>query len=607
MTVAAVHTDPSAKPNNGASKITARLNIALDARPGVRTLRVVTPLGPSDGGSFDVGLRPETPEQEPNDRLDQAQRITLPATVVGKIDPAEDVDTFRFSAEKGIPLVFDVFASRIGAPLDPVLILEDAAGHELAYNDDFYGPDSFLVYTPQSTGDYCVVLHDVSYHGGPDYVYRMDVGPIPYIASYLPLGGRPGETLTLSLDGWNLGGAATARVTVPANAQPGALTLPLDLAAGVTNDVTLLADDTPWLVAVEPNGGPTRPQAVTVPVSIDGRLAAPTETHISEDGFRFHAEKNHPLNLEIFAERLGSRMDSVLEVRDASGHVVAQNDDAVGKDSRLQFSPPATADYVACVFDRAHGGGPDYTYRLRIAPPRPDFRLSFYPARIAVGQGGRTALTVTANRIDGFDGQIDLALQGLPSGVSVLGQSRIAAGADTGVIVLSAPSDARPVFGAVTLDGSASLDGKVLARTARPLDVTFEGRRDGMNSGIATDTRPSDLAVAGVAVKPDLVVTCPTAAVSLAPGKSANIAVHVERAAGFAAKAALWVYGLPGGITAADADVPEKQSDGKVTLKMEGSVPPGDYQIVVVAQSVIDDSHRSTFASEPIRLTVAAK
>ena len=55
-------------------------------------------------------------------------------------------------------------------------------------------------------------------------------------------------------------------------------------------------------------------------------------------------------------------------------------------------------------------------YRLTIRTPRPSFNVSFSPTAPAVAKGGADSITATANRIDEFDGPIEIKIDNLPPG-----------------------------------------------------------------------------------------------------------------------------------------------------------------------------------------------
>jgi hypothetical protein len=585
-------------PKNTSGKLVARVRIAPDAEPGIRAMRVLTPVGPSDVGWFVVGQWPEIAEREPNNTRAQAQEISLPATVNGRIDPEEESDLFRFHARAGQSLVFEVVASRIGSALDSILSLQDGSGRELALNEDFNDRDSLLAFTFPADGDYFLVLRDLRYQGSKNHTYRLSMGEIPYVTAVFPVGGRPGETVPMELCGFNLGPAPVARVTLPAGAAPGLLPMTLALPAGASNPIILGVGDAPELLEVEPNDEAAQAQPVPVPVTINGRIfPSRASAGPDADGYRFAAEKGQKLLLEVTARRCGSPLDSVLSITDTSGKELATNDDAVGKDSRLEFTAPETGEYLARVTDLQERGGPEYPYRLTLGLAAPDFRLTFTPDRLAVGRGGRTPLVITAERLNGFEGEIAVEVTGLPKGVRVDGPSRIRAGRKTAIVVLTAPPDAAIEASAFRVGGTATIDGKVVHHTAQ-----------GFTESASDEERapdPARLLTAAVTEPPDLVVSALPEKLVLAPGGSAEVTVKIARKPGFTARVPLAVLGLPEGVSAGDdPNIPIDQTEVKITLKAEEKATPGETEIVVTGSAVIDGQRQAPHATVPITLTV---
>ncbi len=92
------------------------------------------------------------------------------------INPAHDVDVYRFTGQAGQHLVLEVHAARYGSALDSRLTLYDGAGPEIASNDDADAtPDSRLLVTLPETGSYLVSVMDAHDQGGPAHVYRLVV------------------------------------------------------------------------------------------------------------------------------------------------------------------------------------------------------------------------------------------------------------------------------------------------------------------------------------------------------------------------------------------------------------------------------------------------
>jgi hypothetical protein len=105
--------------------------------PTTITQAVVTPGGKSlNKVKLAVGNEPEVSEQEPNNSVAEAQPIPVPVTINGHIDSGKksgpaDEDYFRFAAKKGERLIIEVAAARLSSPLDSVIEVLDAQGHEI--------------------------------------------------------------------------------------------------------------------------------------------------------------------------------------------------------------------------------------------------------------------------------------------------------------------------------------------------------------------------------------------------------------------------------------------------------------------------------------------
>jgi len=154
--------------------------------PAVQTVSVRSRERVSNRVPFALDTLPECLEKEPNDRPGEAQQVALPVIVNGRIDRPEDLDVFRFEGRAGSRVVAEVYARRLNSPLDSVLRLTDAAGRQLAANDDHedkgtglvtHHADSRLSATLPVDGTYYLQLGDVQCKGGPEYGYRLRISP----------------------------------------------------------------------------------------------------------------------------------------------------------------------------------------------------------------------------------------------------------------------------------------------------------------------------------------------------------------------------------------------------------------------------------------------
>lgn len=139
----------------------------------------VTLFHPQVANTARVRLEPHatTTEIEPNDPR-TPQRVEVPITITGRIEPAGDVDAFDFPAKKGQRVTFRVEARRLGSPLDPVLRLSDANGKVLAKADDTPNAgegtrDAELAFTAAQDGHYQIAVRDLHGDGSFRHVYRL--------------------------------------------------------------------------------------------------------------------------------------------------------------------------------------------------------------------------------------------------------------------------------------------------------------------------------------------------------------------------------------------------------------------------------------------------
>ena len=154
--------------------------------PGITPISVRAVGLVSNQMPFEADTVSDCLEKEPNNTPQNAQAAALPIIVNGRIDKPDDVDVFRFEGRAGDEIVADVCARRLNSPLDSVLRLTDAAGKELAFNDDHedkgsglttHHADSYIRTKLPANGVYYVCVSDAQHKGGPDYAYRLRISP----------------------------------------------------------------------------------------------------------------------------------------------------------------------------------------------------------------------------------------------------------------------------------------------------------------------------------------------------------------------------------------------------------------------------------------------
>ncbi len=429
-----------------ASLAYVQVTMTSEAAPGLREIRIATPRGVSNPLPFYVGQLPETvrtpmvtadfqvlgkEELAQRKRPDEEEevRIGIPCTMNGQIASGE-ANRYRFEARRGQRLVISAkarqlvpyIADAVPGWFQAVLSLRGPDGREVAYNDDYrFKPDPTIFYEVPKDGEYVLAITDAIYRGREDFVYRISIGELPLVTSIFPLGGRVGAPTTIELNGWNLEGAKLT--PPPANAEPDVYPVAARIGRFESNHVPFALDALPECFDQEPNNNPSQAQKVKLPVIINGHIDRPDDW----DVFRVDGRAGETLVAEVHARQLDSPLDSLLKITDASGKVLAFNDDyeirgsglnTHDADSYLMFQLPADGAYYVQLGDTARGGGKEYAYRLRISAPRPDFALRVVPSSLSIRGNGSGALTVYVIRKDGFKGPIKLGLKDPPQGFS---------------------------------------------------------------------------------------------------------------------------------------------------------------------------------------------
>ena len=155
--------------------------IALpDQTRGLRTAIIATRDGlPAPSPNWvRVQPFPTLTQPTPAATLAKAPRLeaTAPFAFDGVLATKGEPAFFRFAAKKDLHLEFQVFARRLGSPLDSVLTVLDAKGKSLGSNDDAAGnPDSMARVKIPEDGDYIVKVADQLARGGPLHTYRVEV------------------------------------------------------------------------------------------------------------------------------------------------------------------------------------------------------------------------------------------------------------------------------------------------------------------------------------------------------------------------------------------------------------------------------------------------
>jgi hypothetical protein len=607
-------------------QLTVRLSVAAHARPGVREFRVLTEHGISSLGQLLIVDAPVVVEKEgDNSVAEKAPAVTVPVVICGRIERAENVDYYSFSAKAGQPLTIEVYAARLQDKIhdlqkhiDPLVSVYDAQGRELAANDDGRFADPLLVFTPPSDGTYRLAIRDAKYDGDPRWTYALIITDRPYVTQIFPLGVPPGSTVTFEPV---LAGPQRPHWSARVPAEPGVhtITLPVPGSSWHTNPLPLVVANGVIVREQEPNDAPAQAQPLPVPGGVNGRIGQRRDL----DHFRIRLKKGETITAEVFARRfateLTSRLDAQLDLLSADGQkLLASNDDQSPaiKDSALLFTAPADGDYLLRLRDLNNKGGEEYVYFLQVDWARPDFSVQVDPSIAMIGPGSCTSWYVQIHRRNGFAGPVTISVEGLPPGVSVHPLT-IPANMTQGVLVVSAADNAPLGGGVVRIVGTATVEHngqtQTLRRVAQAVEQIYlpgggRGRFNAHMQAVAV-TRTSD--ILRVQVQPTRL--------TLKPGQEVTLEVTVQRAPRYAGKPVTLdvllrhlnaVYGspLPPGVTLVEGKSKTllgAGDRGTITLRAAPDAPEcTDVPISVQAFVPINFVVKIGYSSPPIWLSV---
>ena len=446
----------TAKAKPGAAS-TFLVSIAPDAPVGVHDARFVGRLGVSSARAFSVGKLPEVTRTQPNNSLETALELK-PNSICNAVMSARAVDFYSFIAAKGKRVVAEVATAGIDSKLTPVLIVADAQGRDLVVNRT----SGLLDFTLPTDGKYFLKVHSLTFKGGPEHFYRL---ALQEVAADAPVPRQP-ATRGVNAFSWN----PAADFGIPRTQE------------------------------IEPNNA--HAQKITLPCDISGSFYPAADV----DTFEFTAKKGEVWWVEVASERLGLPTDPfvlVQRVTQEGGQEkltdVAEFNDipAPMKPSSNGYSydgPPydaGSADplgkleikedgtYRLQVRDLFGGTRSDAAnvYRLIVRRAAPDFALTGWAIHMELRNGDRNAVSkplalrpgasmafeVAVVRRDGFDGEIELGMTDLPTGVSAAG-IKIPAGQAHGKLIVTADEKAPRSLGFAKLFGRAQVNGATVER-----------------------------------------------------------------------------------------------------------------------------------------------
>ena len=127
----------------------------------------------------DLPLTNEQPQVHAD--IENAQRVSVPSGINGRLSHEGEIDCYAFDAQKGDLLTIEVTARRRLSAIDSHLRILDKNGKQLQLNDDLkigkrgYSDSLIEAWTVPTDGTYVIELRDVHLRGGPRFVYFLEL------------------------------------------------------------------------------------------------------------------------------------------------------------------------------------------------------------------------------------------------------------------------------------------------------------------------------------------------------------------------------------------------------------------------------------------------
>jgi len=389
------------------------VKVAPDAPVGLYGLRLATRSGLSNVKLFLIDDLPLVTERDSRPRTNAPQRLSWPVAVVGRAGEAE-IDRYAIDVTAGQRVTLEVVGSRLGQDFDPVVTVKDARGRLVVERDNDVGLifDCRFAHTFEQPGTYTIEIRDSRFRGSDHLVYVLRVGRFPEGRVAHPSTVRLGESLSLCIPGADF---FTQPVTIPKAMTSASflqeLRRPDDQAsAWVPIQVSPYSNT----LEQEPNDLPIQATLASIPRVLHGTLAVPND----RDAFAFELTAGQRLTGRVETRPLGSPADLDVSLIDPDGKTVNRLDTLPDGETTIEYQAKSKGRHVLLMRSLTGEAGPEYVYRVTIAPREPSVQLVSAAFGLAIPSGSYQPLPLSLSRTD-YDGPVALELRGAPPGMAL--------------------------------------------------------------------------------------------------------------------------------------------------------------------------------------------
>ena len=473
----------------------------------------------------------------------------------------------------------------------------------------------------KQAGEYYLEVRDVRFTGNKYWNYAIDVLNRPFATNVFPLAISATKPTTFELIGESVPADKTIAYVPETTGIPlGPQMLSLVDAQQVFDPVAVyVSEETILLEATTNNNDKEHAQQIQIPAVINGRIS----TDADIDYYQFEAKKGDKISFEIIARRRQSMLDSYIVLENSAGAQLKTADDfQFGRrtywDSQIEnYVVPNDGIYYIAVYDRHLRGGAEFVYALEITHSHPSFELLLDTAKTLTAPGTGGVVFCRVKRLNGFTGEVQLHVSGMPTGVTAFA-GRILAGAADGCLIFQAAKDAPLGAANVRIYGTA-----VDVGDEGLVEVNALAHQETYMPGGGRNHFPVKVHTVSVQAPSDIQsLKLSTHEITLRPGEAVRIDVEMIRAEGFDKNISLdvlfkhlssvWGDTLPKGVKLDGSKskilITGKETKGHITLVADDKIEKIErQQVSVMANISLNFVMKATYSSLPLFITTVPK
>ena len=586
-------------------KVIFPIKIASGAAFGEYLFRVHCDDGLSELRSFWVGPYPSIVEKkESNNSIKEAQEIHINHTIEG-VSKNEDQDFYKIKLKKDQLLSLELEGMRLGRVFyDPFISILDSSNRELISSDDAIGTgqDPKLAFKAPHEGDFYILVRESSYQGNNEARYRLHLGDFAQIRSIYPLGAEKNKELHFRIE-TELHDVHTHKAvfkesndSTPVHYKP-------------SNKITLAPNfirvaDYGFIQEKEPNNDAkhkSQPFIPHLPIGFHGTIDKADDV----DYFRFHGKKGQKIRAQVYADALGSPIDTAISFKHPDGKFISYNDDAFpgSSDSKLNYTIPVDGIYWLTVRDHLKRFSPHHHYRIELTTVTPELTASLVHKRIqetqkwkafVIPQKNKSAYEINIGR-NGVKGELNIIAKSLPKGVTMRKVTQNKNNSKALIYLESSPT--APITAGLHPFILKSKDGKHSAPITAEVHPFLGG-----NNKIYHTFKTKKTAIAVVKQVPVTIeLVQPTQ--PIVQSGTMSIKVRAHRKKGYDKEITVEVPWKPAGISANySLKIPKGKSEATLNIGADGNCPVGKWDFIV--RALFSDNGNVEICSNIIKLEV---